>query len=187
MSRPAIVLLLFLAACRQEPQEPAAVERIDIDAPVEREPRPNGGLPDAEGAAWIADGQNLAFANPAGEPLLTLACEEPPNGPPRLRIVQHAPAPPGAKALFALAGNGIVARVPMDARQDGERWRWEGRAPADWYKLDVFIGDASVAATMPGGGEVELAASPLPGEFVTACRARGEPPEPEASESPSPA
>lgn len=185
MPRAALALLLVLAACRQEPQEPAAVERIDIDAPVEREPRPNGGLPDAEGAAWIAEGGKLVFANPAGKPLLTLACEPSRDAPARLRIVQHAPAPPRAKALFALAGNGMVTRVDMDARQAGETWRWEGSAPADWYKLDVFIGDSSVAATMPGGGEIELAASPLPGEFVTACRERGKPPEPMASPSPA--
>jgi hypothetical protein len=181
--------LILLAACQPPQRDEAAVERIDLDAAIERAPPVNGGLPDAAGAAWelALDNRSLRFANPAGEPLLSLACELPSGGDPRILIVQHAPAPPGAKALFAIVGNGMVARIAMDARNGGSAWRWEGRLSAATPKLDVLTGDREVAATMPGGGEIALGASDLPRRLIEWCRNRGAPPpSPAASPSPSP-
>lgn len=184
----AATLLLLVAACEPSQPDPAAVERIDLDAPVEREPKPNGGLPDAAGAGWevAPDGRSLRYANPAGEPLLSLACLLPADEPARIKLVQFAPAPPGARAMFAVVGNGMVARVMMDAELADNRWRWEGSVPADAPKLDVLTGDREIIATMPGGGEIEMAASPLPRELVNWCRAQGAPPEPQPLASPTP-
>jgi hypothetical protein len=182
-------LLLTLAACQAADPDPNAVERIDLDARVEQAPL-TGGLPSAADAGWklAPDNKSLRFANPAGEPLLSLACELPRAEPTRIRFVQFADAPPGAKALFALVGNGMVARIDMDARVEGDRWLWRGSLPADTFKLDVLTGDREVIATMPGGGEITLPASPLPRQLVAWCRQQGQaPPSPNPSATPSPA
>jgi hypothetical protein len=172
-----VPVLCLAAACQPAEPDAAAVERIDLDAPVERAPPFGAGLPDAAGAGWelAPDNRSLRYANPAGEPLLSLACDLPPDAPPRVRLVQHAPAPPGAKALFALVGNGMVARVNMDARVYGTRWRWEGSLPAAAPKLDALTGEREVIATMPGGGEIRLAGSPLPQRLIGWCRQQGRP------------
>jgi hypothetical protein len=172
---PALALLA-LTACKPAAPDPNAVERIDLDAKVER--APNTGLPSATGAAWqlARDERTVRFANPAGEALLSLACDLPPGTPPRLRLTQHASAPPGAKALFALAGNGMVARIAMDARREGDRWLWEGSQPAAWPKFDVLTGAHEIVATMPGGGEFTLPPSPLAQQLIAWCRGELETP-----------
>jgi hypothetical protein len=176
ISRSSTILLLTLAACQPAAPDPNAVERIDLDAQVEQAPL-TGGLPSAANAGWelAPDNKSLRFANPAGEPLLSLACELPSGEAPRMRFVQFAAAPPGAKALFALVGNGMVARIDMDARRDGDRWLWRGAMPADSFRLDVLTGDREVIATMPGGGEITLPASPLPRQLVEWCRQQAKP------------
>jgi hypothetical protein len=173
-------LLLALAACRPAQPDAAAVERIDLDAKTEQAEASGGELPSAVGADWelAPGGKSLRFANPAGEPLLSLACLLPPDQPARIRLTQHAAAPPGAEALFALVGNGMVARMPMDARLKDNRWLWEGSLPAAWPKFDVLTGAREVIATMPGGGEIVLTASPLPQRLITWCRQQGLPPAP---------
>jgi hypothetical protein len=175
-SRLSAALLLTLAACQPTAPDPNAVERIDLDAQAEQAPL-TGGLPSAADAGWelAPDNKSLRFANPAGEPLLSLACELPRDAAPRIRFIQFADAPPGAKALFALVGNGMVARIDMDARVEGDRWLWRGSMPADAFKLDVLTGDREVIATMPGGGEITLPPSPLPRQLVEWCRQQAKP------------
>ena len=172
----ALATTMLLSACQPAAPDPNAVERIDLDAQVEQAPL-TGGLPSAVGAGWelAPDNRSLRFANPGGEPLLSLACEVPANEAPRMRFVQFAAAPPGAKALFALVGNGMVARIDMDARREGDRWLWRGTMPADSFRLDVLTGDREVIATMPGGGEITLPASPLPRQLVEWCRQQAQP------------
>lgn len=174
------LLLLALTACQQAAPDAAAVERIDLEAKTEEPAPASAGLPDAANADWelAADNKALRFANPAGEPLLSLACILPPDEPARIRLTQHASAPPGAEALFALVGNGMVARVPMDARLNEDRWLWEGSLPAAAPKLDVLTGAREVIATMPGGGEIVLTPSPLPQRLISWCRQQGLPPAP---------
>lgn len=182
----ALATTMLLSACQPAAPDPGAVERIDLDAKVEQLPV-TGGLPSAVGAHWALapDNKSLRFANPAGEPLLSLACDLPPREAPRIRFVQHAAAPPGAKALFALVGNGMVARIDMDARREGDRWLWRGSLPADAFKLDVLTGDREVIATMPGGGEIALPPSPLPRQLITWCRAQPKPAAPTPTPSPA--
>jgi hypothetical protein len=171
----ALATVTLLSACQPAKPDAAAVERIDLDAPVER--AHGKGLPDATGAGWelAPDSQSLRFANPAGEALLSLTCYLPPDAPPRIRFVQFAPAPPGAQALFAMVGNLRVARVAMDARQQDKRWLWTGSEPADAPKLEALMGSHEVIATMPGGGEIKLTGSPLPRQLIENCRARAKP------------
>jgi hypothetical protein len=174
-SKSCLLLLCLAAACQPAKPDSAAVERIDLDAPVER--THGGGLPDATGAGWelAPDSTSLRFANPAGEPLLSLTCYLPPDAPPRIRFVQFASAPPGAEALFAMVGNMRVARVAMDARQQDKRWLWSGSEPADANKLEALMGTREVIATMPGGGEIKLTGSPLPRQFIEECRGKAKP------------
>jgi hypothetical protein len=174
-SKSCLLLLCLAAACQPAKPDSAAVERIDLDAPIER--AHGKGLPDATGAGWelAPDNSSLRFANPAGEPLLSLSCYLPPDAAPRIRFVQYAPAPPGAQALFAMVGNLRVARVAMDARQQDKRWLWTGSEPADANKLEALMGTHEVIATMPGGGEIKLTGSPLPRQFIEQCRNRAKP------------
>lgn len=171
----ALATATLLSACQPAKPDSAAVERIDLDARVER--TSGKGLPDATGAGWelAPDSQSLRFANPAGEPLLSLACYVPPDALPRIRFVQFAPAPPGAKALFAMVGNLRVARVAMDARLQDKRWLWSGSEPADANKLEALMGTHEVIATMPGGGEIKLTRSNLPRQLIEECRSRAKP------------
>lgn len=176
--------LCLATACQPAQPDASAVERIDLDAPIER--TAGKALPDATNAGWeLAPGNKiLRYANPAGEPLLSLACEVPPDAAPRIRFVQYAPAPPGAKALFAMVGNMRVARVAMDARLQDKRWVWTGTEPADAPKLEALRGMREVIATMPGGGEIELKGSPLPRQFIEDCESKAKPKGPLALPSP---
>ncbi len=177
LPKSSLLLLCLAAACQPAKPDAAAFERIDLDAPVERTSPLDGGLPDATAAVWefAPDNKSLRFANPAGEPLLSLACYLPPDAPPRIRFVQFAHAQPGAKALFAMVGNLRVARVAMDARLQDKRWLWTGSEPADANKLEALMGTREVIATMPGGGEIKLTGSPLSRQLIESCRAKAKP------------
>jgi len=131
--------------------------------------------PDTKWAAWrvSGDGQAIAFGNPDGPALLTLACRLD-SDPPKLAIIRHAPAKPGEKALFPVIGNGMRSRFPIDATLEDGEWRWEEVLPSTDPMLDVFGGRRDLTATLPGGGMLEIAGSPVPGEFLEWCRAGGE-------------
>ena len=90
-----------------------------------------------------------------------------------MNIIRHVAAPPGAGAFFAVLGNGMAARMKVDARLSGSEWRWEGAYPADAAELDVFTGPRDITATLPGGGMLEIAGSDLPRQFVQWCRDGG--------------
>lgn len=117
---------------------------------------------DVTGAAWVeqTDG-TLAFGKSGAEPLLSLACSAR-----TARITHHAPAEPGAKALFALVGNGAIARIHAD-ESEGE---WLSVLIAQDAALRVFAGSGLVTATLPGAGRLNLAGSPLPGQLLARCR-----------------
>lgn len=164
---------LALAACG----EPAdnAVQRIALG---ESRAGPTVvGSPDTAGAQWAVrdGGSEIIFAKAGEPPFLTIRCEAGETARPGLRIVRHAPADPGAKALFALIGNGRVARIEIDARREGESWRWEAALPAADERLAVLDGGGAVEATLPGAGTINLAGSALPGELLARCRESAEP------------
>lgn len=121
--------------------------------------------PDVAGALWAEQpGGALTFGKPGAQPLLTLAC----SGA-TARITRHAPAEPAAKALFALIGNGTVARIKAD-ESEGE---WLSVLRAQDSALRVFAGSDPIVATLPGAGTLNLAGSPLPGQLLARCRQLG--------------
>jgi len=164
-----LLLLLFLAACGRQPQ----VERIELgeaDGPIALTPSP-----DSTGAHWMvsADGKAIEFGKLPDAPYLTLACALSKTEPARLTVIRHALSEPGAKALFALMGNGIISRLDLDAALGPDGWRWEGSFPAAAPELEVFTGPRDVEATLPGAGTVKIAGSGMPREFIDWCRREG--------------
>lgn len=125
-----------------------------------------------EGAAWQAAAPDqVTFGLPGRQPLLALACTRDGAGVAAVRILRTTRAEEGAKALFALIGNGRIARLALDARQAGEAGQWEGLVPAADPRLDVLAGHNAIEATLPGGGTLKLPASSEPGRLLSACRA----------------
>jgi len=161
------IAALLLAAC-DRPQ----VERIDLAEAGPAAPSEPIESPDTENALWrvAENGRALEFGDEGKRPLVTLACSAPTDGAPLLTIIRHVRAQPGAKALFAVIGNGMIARFNLDAALNENEWRWEGTLPADAPDLEIFTGPRSLEATLPGGGRLEIAGSPLPRQFVTWCR-----------------
>jgi len=123
-------------------------------------------------AIWEAAAPDrIAFGVPGRQPLLTIACTHDAAGAASVQIVRTTRAEDGAKALFAVIGNGRIARLPLDAVRSGEAGRWEASLPAADLRLDVLRGGQSIEATLPGGGTLKLPASREPGQLLTACRA----------------
>jgi hypothetical protein len=182
-----LITLLFLAACDRG-ETPVQAQRISLDDARARQTEPLAS-PDTRDAAWTVrpNGQAIDFGKGGGPPLLSLECRLRQE---RIAVVRHAPARPGQEALFPVIGNGLVSRFKVDATLADREWRWEGLLPVADAQLDVFVGQADLQATLPGGGMLAIAGSRIPGEFVTWCRSGGELPrveadEPEASEKAS--
>ena len=172
MSRSALILsTLFLAACGRE--EVVVVPIDDGQEQLVLTPSP-----DTQGALWSEsrDGQAIEFGAPDDAPLLSLACTiSTSDTAPQITVIRHARSQPGAKALFAILGNGIATRLNLDAQlADGEGWRWQGTFPAVSGDFDVFTGPRGIEATLPGAGTVNLPASSMPGQFISWCRRNGE-------------
>lgn len=180
-----VAVVLVLAACQGE-QEPVEAQRFSLDAARHAPPEPLLS-PDTSGATWSVTGnaQAIAFGRPGAPPLLSLACDLR-KTPVQLRIVRHVAARPGQKALLPVIGNGTISRFKVDAKLEGEEWRWEGSLPANDPSLDVFTGPRELEATLPGGGSLLIQGSRIPGEFVTWCRAGGRVQQVEAAEGAAP-
>lgn len=167
-----IIPAILLTACDQ-PQ----VERVELGAAESVSEFALTPSPDSEGAIWriAGDGKGLAFGQEGAPPFLSITCQLAEDTPPQLSIIRHAQSGLGAKALFAVLGNGIISRLKVDAALADEGWRWEGHYPADAPDWDVFTGPRDIEATLPGAGTLKLAGSGLPREFITWCRRNGDP------------
>lgn len=165
--------LLALAACGSQPQ----VERIELGGLESSAAISITPSPDITDAGWevSGDGKSLLFGKTTGTPYLTLACDLTKKAEPRLNVIRHAQSEPGAKALFAVMGNGITSRLKLDAKLLPQGWNWQGSYPANAAEFEVFNGPRDIEATLPGAGTMKLAASPLPREFVQWCRRSGDP------------
>lgn len=165
-----LAILAALSACGQAAGQ-NAIARIDLDQMPESQilPVPS---PDTKDATWekLAAGDGVRFGKPGLPPLVSITCDKADSAAPQMRVVRYTPADPGAQALFALIGNGLVSRLKVDAVRDGKNWRWEGRFASDDPKLDVLAGMGAVEATLPGAGTIELAASALPRDVLNQCR-----------------
>lgn len=179
MKRLAVPLLLTaLAACGQD--EPQQAQRVSLDE-ARHVPAAPISSPDTKAAGWTVskNGQAILFGNAGQPPLLTLECRLRDN-PVGLRIIRHAAARPGEKALFPVIGNGLIARFKLDAGLHDGEWRWEGALPASDPSLDVFTRGGDMEATLPGAGSLLIKGSRIPGEFVTWCRSGGKTAQPVA-------
>jgi len=174
-----LITLLFLASCDQG-EAPVQAERISLDEARPRATEPMAS-PDTKDAVWTvrANGQAIDFGNEGRPPLLSLVCKLRQQ---QLAVVRHAPSRPGQQALFPVIGNGLVSRFKVDATLADREWRWEAALPVADPQLDVFVGQADLQATLPGGGMLVIAGSRIPGEFVNWCRAGGNSPTVEGEE-----
>lgn len=164
-----ISALVTIASCKP-PASDDYLERVDLAEAKGAVGEPLMS-PDTTDAIW-ANGKTddrILFGIPGETPFLALECDRT-SGVPQIRITRFAAANAQAKALFALVGNGHIARFPVDAEWNGRAWLWEGTIPADEPDLEVLTGKRTVAATLPGAGQLNLNPSPLPGELVEACR-----------------
>lgn len=175
---------LLLSACDRPP-----VQRVELDEAQSAAALALNPSPDSAGAAWriAPDGKGIDFGHEKQPPFLTLQCVLAKDAAPQLAVIRHAQSQPGARALFAVLGNGITARLKLDAALGKTAgWRWEGLYPADAPELDAFTGLRDIEATLPGAGTLKIAGSPLPREFLGWCR-RGGAPLPGEVSSPPPA
>ena len=167
-----VATLLPLVACDRA-EEPVDPQRISLDAArgEAREPLPS---PDTDDARWTVapDGQAVAFGNAGERPFLSLACRVK-DDPPTIRVIRHAEARPGEKALFPVIGNGTISRFKADAALEDDEWRWQAVVPADDALLEVFTGAREIEATLPGAGSLIISGSRVPGEFIAWCRRGG--------------
>lgn len=165
--------LLLLAACGSQPQ----VERIELDGLDSSAAISITPSPDTTNAGWTvaADGKSLLFGKSAEGPLLTIGCDLASKVEPKLNVTRHAQSEPGAKALFAVMGNGMTSRLKLDAKLLPEGWRWQGIYLANASEFEVFNGPRDIEATLPGAGTMKLASSTLPREFIQWCRRSGDP------------
>lgn len=176
-NRSCVILLLtsaLLSACGSEDPTPVQSQRIELDR-ADAPPQTFAIETEADALAWQVrpDGRSLAWGPPGGAPQLTLECMLSDEADPQMSIIRHVAAPPGARAFFAVLGNGMAARMKVDATLSDSEWRWEGSYPAAAAELDVFTGPRDITATLPGGGMLEIAGSDLPRQFVQWCRNGG--------------
>ncbi len=176
----ALTALGVLAACNP-PAADDYVERVELLDPGAGVNEPLDS-PDAENSIWGAgEGEmRLLYGNPGRPPFFALSCEGFGTDTPLIRIVRYAPADADAKALFALVGNGTVARLKVDSIWTGKGWRWEGTVDAADPALDVMTGRRSVEATLPGAGSLILKPSYAPRDLIENCRSGISAPEEEA-------
>ena len=169
------VSLLALAACSPPDAEAPAARASE----VEQVAIPFASLPspDVTGARWVPTSlpQQIVYGKPGQPALIALACEQ--NGPqPHLRLTRFAPAPAGGKAVFAVDGNGYIARWKADAAKTADGFNWQSIVGLEEYKLGALLGPRSIEATVPGTGTVIINQNELPRQLIEQCRSFNAPP-----------
>jgi hypothetical protein len=165
-----LTLASALAGCNPPPSD-AAVARVSLAgrASGPSEPLPS---PDTTDAIWAQSVQpnRLVYGVPGQPVLVSLECSGGATPAAQLVITRNATADKGAGALLALIGNRMVARVPVDATEQGGKRVWQGAAPAALEQWDALADPVDATVTVPGAGLVRLNASPLPVQLVKTCR-----------------
>lgn len=167
---PLLTLLLLTGCSRGEDSEtPEQAKRLVLPsqpAPLREPPK------QPEGTLWTSLGNGAAaFGMPGQSPLLIVACERRGSLDAVIRFTRHTRADEGAKALFAIEGNGHVARVKLDVVKAGDPGEWQGTVSAFDERIEALRGSYGVAATLPGGGTLRWGGSGIPGAVLTDCRA----------------
>lgn len=172
-----LALSVALGSCSQS-QSRQVVDNLSADAvyparlPLTQISLPVDAAPEQpEGGEWRLAAGKLSFGVPGQQDLFALACDHTPDGAASIRVMRVTRAEAEAKALFALIGNGRIARLPLDVQRAGESGEWRGVIPAADPRLDVLKGGNRIEATLPGGGTLKLPASGEPGRLLAACRA----------------
>ena len=109
------------------------------------------------------------YGPPGAPALLALACEGGDRRAARLVVVRYAPADKGAQALFAIQGSKGILRLPVSAVKIGKAgYVWRGMLDAADPRAEVLLG-SGLKATVPGGGELELAPLGAAAALVSEC------------------
>src|SRR3546814_17764835 len=97
--------------------------------------------PDSKAAIWSAGSTpgRILYGQPGAAPWLALACEIV-GKEAMIRISRLAPADEGSGAMLPLIGNGLRARLAVDAVWDGQQRIWEGRTAALVPSREVLTG-----------------------------------------------
>jgi hypothetical protein len=158
-----------LAACNPPPTDADMGRDMPEVAPTfASDPLPS---PETEGARWVATSEMRIVYGIPGEPaLMALECIDPGKDAAKMRITRISPADEGAGALMALIGNEAIGRIEVDATEIGGRFLWQGDVGARDERLDPFIGEEELTATVPGGGMVTINPDPRPTELLAVCR-----------------
>ena len=162
-------LTITLAACKPPPTDAdMGRDMPEVEPTFASDPLPS---PDTEGAVWAeaAEDERLIYGVPGQPVLLALACLRD-TAEPTLRITRLSPADEGAGAMLALVGNGAIGRMEVDATEVSGRSIWQGALPAVDERWEPLNGPREITATVPGAGMVTLNSSPLPAQFLAACR-----------------
>lgn len=123
----------------------------------------------------LADGRTALHGLPGAKALMAVQCEGRSEGTPQLIVTRYAPAERGAEAVFAIQGNRRILRVPVRAVQLREgKSAWRGTVPASDDRVEVFLGEGEIAATLPGGGRLVSPAMGAARAGIDACRAAAE-------------
>ncbi|MDJ0642370.1 MAG: hypothetical protein QNJ15_06105 [Erythrobacter sp.] len=159
----------LLAACKPPPTDAdMGRDMPEAEPTFASEPLPS---PDTEGAVWALanNDERLIYGIPGQPVLLALTCLRD-TSEPALRITRLSPADEGAGAMLALIGNGAIGRMEVDATDVSGRSIWQGALPAADERWEPLNGPREITATVPGAGMVTLNPSPLPAQFLAACR-----------------
>ena len=143
-------------------------------------PRRTVGQSGSPQGAWtlLADGRTALYGLPGAKALMAVECEGRFEGTPQLIVTRYAEAERGAEAVFAIQGNRRILRVPMRAvmLRKGES-AWRGTVPVADERVEVFLGEGEIAATLPGNGRLVSPAMGAARAGIDLCR--------EAAETPS--
>lgn len=169
-----LATLTLLAACSKGSEQGGGQQQGDgyVRVLLPTQPAaPEGPPRQPENAAWGQRGDVVEFGVPGQAALLSISCTHASDGTARVRFVRRVQAEAGAQALFAVEGNGHVARVKLDVVRAGNPGEWAGEIDARAETVGAIKGGAEIKATLPGGGTLKMPASPQAGALLDACRA----------------
>lgn len=181
--RAVAALTMILGACKPPPTD-ADLARSEV-APEESFASAPVDSPDTEGAMWApsAEEGRYIYGIPGQPVLLSMQCLDE-TQPAAIRLTRITPADEGASALLALIGNGAIGRLPVEATEIGGRSLWQGEAPAQDIVWEPLAGPRQFTVTVPGGGLMVVNPGRLPEEFLSECRASGQPDQPDPQAAP---
>ena len=178
MKRLAIALLTVTAmGCGSRDDGDSVPIRVPLNAANATMSQPAAPITSSVPLRWSeAPSARAASYGPSdGPPLLTISCEGLEQQAARLVIVRSAPADRGAEALFAIQGSKGILRLPVSAVNMGKQgYVWRGVLDAADPRAEVLLG-ASLKATVPGGGELDLLPMGAAGTVVSECVAAAAP------------